>query len=110
MPRPTSPDCSRQLKKPLSKGSSEGKACLGAQDYQEYENRGHDSGRNWDSAVLIFMLTDKVGHCAFGKLLLSISVCWNSEGIQDKIREVLPNGSQKIQDFDNLSKINAHDM
>lgn len=75
-----------------------------------YENRGHDSGRNWDSAVLIFMLTDKVGHHAFGKLLLSISVCWNSEGIQDKIREVLPNGNQKIQDFDNLSKINAHDM
>ena len=35
------------------------------------------------------------------------------EGIQDKIREVMPNGNKGIEDFNNVIKINGgcvHDM
>lgn len=55
----------------------------------------------------------EAGHQASGKLPLNLSVCHTSVGIQDKIREVIPNGNNEIQDFEKLIKINrwcAQDM
>lgn len=49
----------QQPNKPLSRGCPEGKAHLEAQNHQEHGNRGHDSIRNWDSDVLIFMINDE---------------------------------------------------
>lgn len=44
---------------PLSQGSPGGKACWGSQSHEEFGNRGHDSGRNCNSTVFIFMINDE---------------------------------------------------
>lgn len=61
-------------------------------------NRGHDSSRNWNCAVLNFTLNDE------WKLVTKLEEsCFSIpqnvrilKGVQDKIREVMPKGNMEI--------------